>query len=346
MALELPPDPDAVPRTHLATIGELLSRYELGFTGDRSVSPLPNAPRADSDYYRIQTSAGPRVVRIRRKGQTRGAAEAEERVLAWAAEHEIPVARPLADSEGRTLHSLSGLLLSLEHSIEGTALEPAIATTEQWFALGATLGRIHTALAGYPGELPNGDDTAWDTVAAIDDLSRVDDLIRYYPSPGEAQLRVQAALRVQLELLESGAARPQSDFDELPRQPVHGGYRLESVLFDGESVVAVMGWNAAARRVAIHELARSIAVAGLTQSDMLDAYLRGYRSNHVIDRSQCGDGVELTWQVLLHDTHAYRARFIEGDRGANPLELAPIFEEWRSPTVRNKLAAKLVQFAT
>jgi Ser/Thr protein kinase RdoA (MazF antagonist) len=344
MALEPPPAPGDIPRTHRAAITELLARYGLQVTAP----PSPVDHSLNNHNYRAVTSEGSYFVRVHRKSQVREAGEREQRILLWATEQGLPVVAALADPEGRTLHPISGMVLSLFPWATGRQIASADATPAIARAMGAMHGRLQVVLRDYPPlELPRpGPRPHWDTAAAIDDLSRVDDLIRYYPSPGEEQLRVQASLREQLTLLESSEPRPRSDFDSLPVQPVHGDYHLGNILFDADSdVSAVLDWEFATQMPAIHELLRGLSLSGLLDEPLMAAYLAGYVTTNELDREQCAPGVELAWQALLHNTWDYRQRFIDGNRRVDPFSQGTRIQSWSDPAFRARLTETLLAFA-
>jgi thiamine kinase-like enzyme len=169
-------------------------------------------------------------------------------------------------------------------------------------------------------------------------------LIRYYPAPPEKQLRVQDRIRFQLELLESGAARPVSDFDALSRQTCFGDFHERQVMFrDDGTVAAVVDWEGLGWASPMWELVRSLTVSGMLPFERLRAYLRGYASNMRIRGDEAALAVEAQWQFMLHDTWSLTTRFIQGDRRpqrffASEAEHLRMFADER---FRNRLTANL-----
>src|SRR5690606_25588735 len=127
--------------------------------------------------------------------------ELEWRATRWALSRDIPV--PLPEIvEDEPFVRVSGALFQLYPWVEGREAWPE---PEDAFIAGEMHGRVHGAMAYFAeSELPRGGTgTTWDTEESIAVLSRVDDLIRYYPAPGEARLKIQEGLRFKLETLES-----------------------------------------------------------------------------------------------------------------------------------------------
>ena len=185
--------------------------------------------------------------------------------------------------------------------------------------------------------------------ASIDALNRVDDLIRYYPSPPTEQLRLQEVIRTQLELLESAAARPASDFASLRRQACHGDYHERNVMVDDSgAIIAVVDWEMAGLLPPIFELVRAISFVRLFDLPLLEPYLVAYRRHTQCSAAECHDGVEMFWQFLIHDTWVFTSRFIRGDRRVD--EFLPtagqLLTRFSDPAFRSMLESTLVRLIT
>lgn len=308
MTLEPPP---GATTAQYSLIDSLLARYGR----ERRGEPLAVADSVLNENYRVETDGGPRFVRIHNPRRVRERLEEEQRLTRWVGARGIPVALPLADSSGRALHRLGGRFASLFPWIEGTTLRRGQVLPEQAAQLGGMHGRVTALLRGFesPWIAANRHYPHWDTEASIAALTRVDDLIRYYPSPGEWQLGVQRRLRFQLELLESPAARPLSDFAALPRQVCHGDFHERQVIFDGERIAAVVDWEAACVAPPAWELLRALTLSGLLEPELARAYTRAYREQMPAGQRDLALAVECWWQTVLHDTWSLTTRFIQGD---------------------------------
>ena len=344
MSLEPSLESGGIPPAHRVAIEGLLRRYGLELK--RAISPVANS--LNNENYRAETQDGLRFIRIHRKSQSREAAEAEQAIVAWVGKQGLPVAPALADRDGRTLHALSGVVMSVYPWVAGHQAVHDTRTPQAAHAMGAMHGRLHALLARYPGESypRSGPGPTWDVDASIEELSRVDDLIRYYPSPGEERLRIQAGLREQLALLESSEPRPRSDFAELPLQLVHGDYHNGNVLFDDAlNVTAVLDWEFAGLRPPMFEILRAFSLSELFGQPLKDAYLFGYAEHNRLPRELCGLAVEVAWQALLHSTWDYHQRFIEGNRRVDPLNLIERIRRWSEPGFRAGLLELLLAHA-
>lgn len=315
MSLEPDAPAPAVPRAHRQSIVELLARYDLELAGE----PEPVLTSVLNQNYRVPTTGGDRFVRFHRKTRTRERLELEQDVIRHAAGRGIPAFTAVADARGRWLHALSNQFISMYQWIEGSVFQRGAITADEAAVLGDLHGRIHAALRDFRDpRLPiGGTGSRWDLETSLDDLGRVDDLIRYYPAHSDEQLRVQAALREQMELLESGVTRPAADFDHLARQCSHGDFHERNVIIDEHgSAAAVVDWEMAGLLPPVFEVIRALSFMHLLEQPLAAAYLRAYRQHAEIPDVE--EGVQMWWQAQLHDTWVFRARYIEGNRAVEP----------------------------
>ena len=336
-----------VPPAHARAIAETLAIYGLQVIG----TPIPVLDSVLNNNYRVDAGHSRLFVRVHKQNRTRERLELEHRMITWAGAHAIPVNPPLADASGRTVHLSGGLLVAVFPWLEARTLARGAIDAEQATLLGEMQGRIHSAFAAFeaPDLRRGGTGSTWDTEETALVLSRIDDLIRYYPAPGEEMRRLQPELRFQLALVESPEARPTSDFAGLAAQPVHGDYHERNVLLDDAgSIAAVVDWEMAGYLPPIFELLRAVDFCGLLSEPLLRAYLHGYARSARLDPASVSPGVEMWWQSVLHDAWAYRLRFIRGDRrvdrfivetGERVRRLAdPEFRSWLNRTILNAIA--------
>jgi Ser/Thr protein kinase RdoA (MazF antagonist) len=321
----------------------LLAHY--GWQRTAEPARVPNSVL--NTNYRVESTGGALFVRAHKKTRTRERLEREHEVIRRVAERGIPANPPLADPDGRSLHSISGQLFAVFRWLDGVTRLPGPNDLSLVELFGETHGQLHAVLLDYPVDgLPaGGSGSTWDTAASIDMLGRVDDLIRYYAAPGPAFLVVQDALREQLALLESGLARPASDFDGLPRQPCHGDYHERNVILRPEGgVLAVVDWEMVGLLPPVYEVLRAMTFMECLDDARLDAYLRGYARHAHIAPGDWTAGVEMWWQSTLHDTWVFRARFIEGNRAVERFipEKLPALRRFADVAFRADLGRRLI----
>lgn len=317
----MPPEPGpGIPPAHGQAIAELSRIYAWELSGGPEHVP----ESVSNTNYRVETGAGPRFIRAHSASLTRERIEREHRVMVWAGERGIPVASPLADGASRTVHAIGGVLWSVFPWLEGRSLHRGTMTAREAGLLGAMNGRLQRVLADWPpGDLHRNSELSWDTERSIADLSRVDDLIRYYPAQTEEQLRVQGWIRAQMEMLERGAARPAADFEEIPVQPCHGDPHERNLMVDaaGEPM-AVVDWERFCLNPPAFEVLRTLTFARLLDEPLITAFLAGYRTENRLAAETIAPCVEFWWQSELNNTWVYRDRFIKGN-----LAVEQFFEE-------------------
>ncbi len=285
------------------------------FGAHRAGKPVPVEGSVSNENFRVASDAGDLLVRFHKDTRERPRLELEHRMARHAEARGIPVILPLAKADGRALLRVRKRWVSVFPW--GDGLRHARPTEADAAAMGEMQGRMHRVLRTLddPGLARGGTGTAWDTERSIASFSRVDDLIRYYPAPGEWQLMVQGQLRTQLAYLESGRALAASAFDWLPVQACHGDYHDRNVLFGEDGAVgAVVDWEMAGLLCPAFEVVRATVFGGMSGPALLGTYMEGYRRESHLDADVARGAVEQFWQLLMHDSWVFEMRFIRGER--------------------------------
>ncbi len=315
MSPELSAEPEPVSVQERRSIVEVLERYGLTITGE----PEPVALSVSNRNFKVTTDNGPRFVRFLAKSRTRERQELASVVCAFAGANGIPVVAALADAKGRELHSLSNRFWAVYPWVEGVHLERGSIERAAAERLGEIHGRLHAVLRLFtdPRLRSDTNGSVWDAAQSLDDLGRVDDLIRYSPSPGSAQLRLQEQIRQIMALIDSPSSRPATDFAGVDRAVCHGDFHERNLIMNAAGELrAVVDWEMVALLPPVFEVLRAASFMGLLGPGLLEAYMGGYRRHAMLE--QCEEGVEMWWQSQLHNTWVYRARFIEGNRAVGP----------------------------
>ncbi|MEP7215846.1 MAG: phosphotransferase [Anaerolineaceae bacterium] len=340
MSPELSALPEPVSGQERRSIVEVLERYGLTLTGD----PTPVAESVLNRNFALPTSDGPRFVRFHAKSRTKERLELEITASAFAGSQGIPVVAALTDSKGRQLHSLSNRLWSVYPWVEGRHLQRGAIDVSGATMLGELHGRLHAALHPFtdPRLRSDSNGSVWDASKSLDDLGRVDDLIRYSPSPGKAQLILQEEIREIMALIDSPIARPAADFAGVARAVCHGDFHERNVILGAPGeLVAVVDWEAVALLPPVFEVLRATSFMHLLGPGLLEAYMGGYRRHAPLH--QCAEGVEMWWQSQLHNTWVYTARFIEGNRAVGQFleDHFQMITMFKDPAFRHQLAVRL-----
>jgi Ser/Thr protein kinase RdoA (MazF antagonist) len=336
--------PDSAPAHSPRFLAECLALWRL----DALSPPTPVDQSALNFNYQAETQGGTYFLRIHKRSRPREQLETEQAVLRWADERGIPVVLPVPSANGESLRSNGGQFVSLfpwlnAATLQRQSLEPAGARL-----LGETLGMLQTKLRDLdiPLRKSNGE-LQWDTERSIDALSRVDDLIRYYPAPGEERLRIQEAIRFQMELLESQEPRPSSDFEYLVRQPCHSDFHERNVLVHDSRVLAVVDWERVSLTPPIFELMRALTFCWSLDEPLLSAFLAGYAPQTTIDASAVAESIEMWWQQMLHNSWVYTESFVRGDHRVDRFfaETDRNMRRFANAGYRESLAEQIASFA-
>ena len=272
MSPELSAAPEAVSVQERRSIVELLERYGLTLTGD----PEPVVFSVSNRNFAVPTSDGPRFVRFHAKSRTKERQELAFAASDFAAARGIPVVAALTDAKGRWLHSLSNRLWSVFPWVEGVHLQRGAIDSAGAAMLGELHGRLHTVLRPFtdPRLRSDTNGSVWEATQSLEALGRVDDLIRYSPSPGAAQLRLQEQIRQITALIDSPAARPSTDFTGMRRVVCHGDYHERNLIMGGKGeLIAVVDWEAVALLPPVFEVLRATSFMGLLGPGMLVGYM-------------------------------------------------------------------------
>lgn len=132
------------------------------------------------------------------------------------ARHGLPVPEPRADAAGEILHEVAGKPAALVNRLSGEHLDaPDLHHCEQ---LGATLARLHDAVADFPLQQPNLRGLPWWEATAP--------LVRPHLSDDQAQL-LDEEMAFQRHLAES------AQYATLPRGAVHADLFRDNAMFEG-----------------------------------------------------------------------------------------------------------------
>jgi Ser/Thr protein kinase RdoA (MazF antagonist) len=283
--------------------------------GLRPIAPSARLQRGSLNRnFRVETERGSFFLRKHRSDVDCAWAEREHRVIAWAGDRGVPVVYPVRTTEGGTVVEADGVVWAAFPWVQGSVLRRDRIPKHAAFALGRLHGLTQRAMLGNPDASGEARLT-WDSSAATERLAQ---LIEATAARGDAD-GLAAGLAGQLDLLLSGAARPVSDFAQLPVQALHMDFHDRQVIFGGgQRVVALVDWEMAGSNPRIWELLRSLSFAKLLRPEYTEAYVRGFSENVALTEQECHDGVALWWQTRLHDTWAVSEFLLRDNRRVRP----------------------------
>lgn len=244
-------------------------------------------------------------------------------LTAFLAEHAIPCAHPLRDSEGSYIGSLQGKAAALVVRLfGGSVIDPGVAHCA---AIGHTLGSLHKAAAGFGMSRDNPRGPHWWRQAAESLAGKLDpvdaDCLR-------EELRFQTLYR----------------FADLPRGVIHADLFRDNALFDGDRIAGVIDFYYACSDTWLYDLAITVndwcsrenghldfARAG----SLVDAY-QGIRPLTAMERGAWPTMLRAAalrfWLSRLRDLHFPRAGELTHTK--DPLVFRRILDARRSETAR------------
>ena len=181
-------------------------------------------------------------------------------LMAFLAEHGLPVPQPVLNRHGATFGTLCGRPAALVSRLPGASLEPPDAPACE--LAGAFLGQMHTVARGFAMQRRNARDVTWCEHTAQRLLSHL--------APEERRLVLD-------ELHVQGSA----DTTALPHGPIHGDLFCDNVLFHQGRVGGVIDFYYACNEVWLYDLAVMVndwcrTPEGTLDGALLQAALRGY----------------------------------------------------------------------
>ncbi len=322
-----------------------------GFVSDAFGWRVQGAPAPVEDSvlnrnYRVETGHDPWFVRVHKQKRTVERLLAEHRAIAHAALNGIAVAAPLVWPDGRTFAECDGRLVAVFPWVEGRTAVRGSLTVPEAATLGDIQGRVQVAFADYrdPALTP-GSETVWDTAASIAALTRVDDVIRYYPAPGAERVEAQRLLRLQLAVLESDVPRPHTDFAQLPRQVDHGDLHERNVVLNADGgVAAVVDWERVGVFPRVYELLRGLDFSGaIVEPSLAEAWVGGFARHVRLARDEIVTGMEMARHEFLHNTWVFTDVFIRGNEAVARFlpETEPRLRWWEDAALRGWLVGVL-----
>lgn len=197
-------------------------------------------------------------------------------VTAWLGEQGLPVSAPVPARDGRVQVEADGVAAALQQRIDGVPLD--VGDPHLVEAAGATLGRLHTALARYPGaeRLPGVPSAA----------SSLRDQVTGWLDGAAAHLPTDLHDLLRATLVTAG---PEPSAVQL----VHGDYRGANVLCGADGVRAVIDLEDIRHNRPIVEVARSAVLLGTHFHDwgpvsveVHQRFLVGYEQSHPLTPSE------------------------------------------------------------
>lgn len=199
-------------------------------------------------------------------------------LMAFLAEHQVPSAHPIADSNGNYLRELNGKPAAFVMRLTGSGID--IATTAQCTAIGHALAQLHQAGQDFTSHRDNDRGTHW--------WRTTRETVFDHLSPGDQAL-----------LDEELAFQTSHRFDALPRGVIHADLFRDNALFDGNTLTGLIDFYYACNDVLLYDVAVTLNdwcsdAEGNIDEMKATAMLNAYRQVRPIS-----DDEEQAWPVML-----------------------------------------------
>ena len=286
-------------------IPDVLGRYGYWPTGD----PEPVLGGTLNWNFRVPTDGGGWFVRRYRDDLETERIRGEHALVAWAAERGVPAPQPEETPDDQTIVLMAGGRWAIYPWVEGTVADRGTLSNAQVRTLGALHGYTQAVLATRPLVQGESMKTRWDKAESLALLHRVIQAAASANAPQE----LQDAVAKHTRRLEAFEVLPPEAFASLPTQVLHGDFHDHQVIWQGDSIAALVDWEIWHTDPRVWELVRSLAFSLLLDSPQMEDYLVGYREHVRLSEDECRLGLRLWWQSRVVGVWAWQAYFLQGN---------------------------------
>lgn len=321
-------DVHPVPPPDGGTLRTLLRRYRQA---GEPVSCEPLTEGLLNRGYRLSTTRGRFFLKHHLDGDQAAIARQHAVTLRLSALG-LPVAPPVAGTDGSTVAVLGGRCYALHPWIEGRHRDGGELTAAQSRRLGALLGKVHISLE----EVMTGPEEAGtahpqDAVAADpeDTYALIEALLalvrrgnRGHPRDAFDEL-AEHRLVERRALLERHAHRRPTAAATPAHGWVHGDFHPLNLLYRGAEPAAIIDWDRLGVQPRAEEAVRAAVIFFLRPDGTLDLakirpYARAYRRATGAGAAELAAAVHRVWWERLNDFWMLRWRYQLGDHRADP----------------------------
>ncbi len=270
-----------------------LERFLVGYSHSHLLDFQGISAGIENTNYFVTTERGEYVLTLFEQ-HTAGELHYFLDLMAFLAEHGVPCAHPLADSQGRYLRTLKGKPAALVQRLPGSSLERPVAA--QCAVLGRELGRIHRIGQSFPQRRANNRGPGW--------WRQMAEKLQPLLDAEDRQL-----LRNELSF-QSGHR-----FEGLPRGVIHADLFRDNALFVDEKLTGIIDFYYACDGLLLYDLAITandwcVDESGKMDEERLGALIRGYRSQRPLAPGEAEAWPAITraaalrfWLSRLNDLH-------------------------------------------
>ena len=287
-----------------ADVAEILSGF--GHSSFRSFIPI-TAGTINTNAA-VELADGRRFLRIN-EGKAREDVSREAAIISYLAERGVPTPRPLLAVTGEPWLEWRGTYASLFPWVEGRTLTRQEITPEHATEAGVALGRLHRAGMGYSDQRPGRYEPQ--------EIQR-----RFHEL--EAPAAGDPALAAAIAELGPELARLRRDRQpDVPLGLIHGDLFIDTVLYRGTTLTALLDFEQAAWGRLVYDLAVSVLAFGFGPEDFREdvtrAFIDGYlETRPVSEEERAAFGDELCFAACRFTITRITDVYLRREAGAPP----------------------------
>lgn len=234
-----------------------------------------------NEVFLVDTDEARFVLRGHRR-RDRAAVEFEHAAMEAARAGEVPAPKPLRTPGGDLVVAHEGRWWSLLTWMTGDQPERGSHTPEHADAMGAMLGRVHTALKSLaPPSQPRSIEPTAETIRRAEELLSHIEGLPDAPADDAAAHRWLSAQRDWLRL-HVDDRQPEPDRG----QTIHGDYHDANLVFGGDAVSGVLDWDKADKGSPLEELIRAMHLSFGLDPERCRAFVAGYRAQRSVEADE------------------------------------------------------------
>lgn len=251
-----------------ADVGEILVLFGLDRASYRSHQPI--AAGTINTNVRLDTADGPRFLRIN-EGKTADDVAREATIVAYLAGAGVPTPVPRLAATGAPYASWNGQFVSLFPWLPGRTLARTELQPSHAEQVGRALGRLHRAGASFP-----------DRRAGRYEPEEIDRRLAGIAAVASGHAALAPAVKILEPELSALHATRASD---LPLGLIHGDLFVDNVLFDGETMTALLDFEQASWGRLAYDLAVTTLAFGFGRDDFRADLVRALFAGYTAERA-------------------------------------------------------------
>jgi homoserine kinase type II len=291
---------------------------------------------ATNRVYCVHAARQRAFLRIYRRPD-RAMVEREHALLTRLRARGLPVVALIPATSGASYVEHAASFAALYAPAPGSQIDNAELTPSHAHSAGATLARIHRALA----ELPDAGyvrwTLRWNGPEWVERLNVAERALLAHGIHDETDRWALERLRAQRSWLAQPECVHHHEHDS-PAQVTHGDYQNANLFFEGSQVSAVIDWEQAAWMPRGYEVARACAFLFRVEPERTRSFVLGYRSALELDLQQLDDGARGWGAFSDHHVWPLEETYLHGNAAARRYIVHAPFRAFREVWAEARLS--------